>query len=106
MLAEFGDYKFRLGSVQDSYEDLVYGKKAKEIANVWTNESLAGCSECALKTYCGADPVRNYSTQGDMYGNRATSLLCCKNKSIIEYLISLIIERHDEVMPIFRSWLT
>jgi His-Xaa-Ser system radical SAM maturase HxsB len=106
MLAEFGDYKFRLGSVQDSYEDLVYGKKAKEIANVWTNESLAVCSECALKPYCGADPVRNYSTQGDMYGNRATSLLCCKNKSIIEYLISLIIERHDEVMPIFRSWLT
>lgn len=104
MLAEFNDYTFRLGSVNDRYEDLVFGKKAKEIANVWANEALAGCSDCALKQYCGADPVRNYSTQGDMYGNRATSLLCRKNKAIIEYLISLIIERHDEVMPIFRSW--
>lgn len=105
MLAEYNDYTFRLGSVNDKYEDLVFGKKAKEIANVWANEALAGCSDCALKQYCGADPVRNYSTQGDMYGNRATSLLCRKNKAIIEYLISLIIERHDEVMPIFRSWL-
>lgn len=105
MLAEFNDYTFHLGSVNDRYEDLVFGKKAKEIANVWANEALAGCSDCALKQYCGADPVRNYSTQGDMYGNRATSLLCRKNKTIIEYLISLIIERHDEVMPIFRSWL-
>lgn len=105
MLAEFDDYTFKLGSVNDRYEDLVFGKKAKEIANVWANEALAGCSDCALKQYCGADPVRNYSTQGDMYGNRATSLLCRKNKAIIEYLISLIIERHDEVMPIFRSWL-
>lgn len=105
MLAEFNDYTFKLGSVNDRYEDLVFGKKAKEIANVWANEALAGCSDCALKQYCGADPVRNYSTQGDMYGNRATSLLCRKNKAIIEYLISLIIERHDEVMPIFRSWL-
>lgn len=106
MLAEFKDYTFRLGSVNDKYEDLVFGKKAKEIANTWANEALAGCSDCALKQYCGADPVRNYSTQGDMYGNRATSLLCRKNKAIIEYLISLIIERHDEVMPIFRSWLS
>lgn len=105
MLAEFNDYTFKLGSVNDRYEDLVFGKKAKEIANVWANEALAGCSDCALKQYCGADPVRNYSTQGDMYGNRATSLLCKKNKAIIEYLISLIIERRDEVMPIFRSWL-
>ncbi len=105
MLAEFKDYTFKLGSVNDRYEDLVFGNKAKEIANVWANEALAGCSDCALKQYCGADPVRNYSTQGDMYGNRATSLLCKKNKAIIEYLISLIIERRDEVMPIFRSWL-
>lgn len=105
MLAEFNDYTFKLGNVFDKYEDLVFGKKAKEIANVWANEALAGCSDCALKQYCGADPVRNYSTQGDMYGNRASSLLCRKNKAIIEYLISLIIERHDEVMTIFRSWL-
>jgi His-Xaa-Ser system radical SAM maturase HxsB len=106
MLAEFNDYTFQLGSVRDRYEDIVFGEKAKTIANVWANEALAGCSDCALKTYCGADPVRNYSTQGDMYGNRATSLLCKKNKAIIEYLISLIIERHDEVMPIFREWLS
>lgn len=106
MLAEFDDYTFKLGSVSDSYEDIVFGKNAKRIANVWANEALAGCSDCALKSYCGADPVRNYSTQGDMYGHRPTSLLCKKNKSIIEYLISLIIEREDEVMPIFRKWLS
>lgn len=106
MLAEFKDYTFRLGSVNDKYEDIVFGKKAKRIANVWANEALAGCNDCALKTYCGADPVRNHSTQGDMYGHRPTSLLCKKNKAIIEYIISLIIERYDEVMPIFRKWLS
>ena len=106
MLAEFNDFTFRLGSVNDRYEDIVYGEKAKQIANVWANEALAGCSDCALKAYCGADPVRNYSTQGDMYGHRPTSLLCKKNKAIIEYIISLIIEREDEVMPIFRKWLS
>lgn len=106
MLAEFKDYTFQLGSVKDKYEDIVFGKKAKMIANIWANEALAGCNDCALKSFCGADPVRNYSTQGDMYGHRPTSLLCKKHKEIIKYIISLIIERENEVMPIFRKWLS
>jgi len=105
MLAEQGDFSFRLGSVNDCYTDIVHGEKAQQCAKVWANESLAGCSDCGIRIYCGADPVRNYSTQGDSYGYRPKSLLCKKNKAIIEYLISLIINRYDEVMPIFRNWL-
>lgn len=105
MLAEFQDYTFRLGNVNEPYESIVYGKVAKRAAKHWSNEALAGCSDCGVRAYCGADPVRNYSTQNDMYGYRPTSLLCKKNKTIIEYIISLIIERYDEVMPIFKSWL-
>lgn len=104
MLAEMGDNTFRLGSVDEPYEDIVYGRKVRTFAKVWANETLAGCSDCALKVYCGADPVRNHSTQGDMYGYRPTSLLCKKNKAIIEYIIELIITRGDEVLPIFKSW--
>ena len=105
MLAEFNDYTFQLGSVNDKYQDIVYGQKVKEIAKVWCNECLAGCSECGIRSYCGADPVRNYSTQKDAYGYRPSSLLCQKYKAIIEYLITLIIERESEVIPIFKSWL-
>ena len=105
MLAEIYDYTFRLGNVHDKYENIVYGKKVRKMAKVWANEALAGCADCALKQFCGADHVRHHSTQGDMYGFRPTSLVCKKNKAIIEYLISLIITRGKEVLPIFRSWL-
>lgn len=105
MLAEFKDYTFQLGSVNDDYQDIVYGAKVRDIANVWCNECLAGCADCGIRAYCGADPVRNYSTQKDAYGYRPGSLLCKKYKAIIEYLISLIIERENEVLPIFKRWL-
>jgi His-Xaa-Ser system radical SAM maturase HxsB len=105
MLAENGDYTFRLGKISDRYEDIVYGEKVRKMGKIWANEALAGCSDCPVKAYCGADPVRNHSTQGDMYGFRPSSFVCKKNKAIIEYLISLIIERGEEVLPIFRSWL-
>lgn len=104
MLAERGDYTFRLGSVWDEYQEIVYGPKVQRIAQLWANETLAGCSDCTWRTYCGADPVRNHSVQGDMYGHRPTSLLCYKYKAIIEYIVTLLIERRDEVLPIFKSW--
>lgn len=105
MLAEAGDDTFRIGSVKEPYENLIYGKKVQAWSRVWSNEALAGCSDCGVRAFCGADPVRNYSTQGDIYGYRPTSLLCKKNKAIIEYLLSLLVEREKEVMPIFKSWI-
>jgi His-Xaa-Ser system radical SAM maturase HxsB len=105
MLAEFQDYTFRLGNVNDKYEDIFYGKKAHEISKIWATECIAGCSDCAYHSYCGADPVRNYSTQGDMYGHRPTSVFCKKHKTIIDYIFTLLMERKDEVLPIFKSWI-
>ncbi len=105
MLAEAGDYSFRLGSVHDKYEDIFYGRKAQEIAQIWVVEALAGCSDCAFQSYCGADPVRNYSTQGDAYGYRPASWFCKKHVAIIEHIFSLLIDRREEVMPIFMDWI-
>jgi len=105
MLAEVNDYTFRLGHISDRYEDIFYGKKAQEISKTWTTESIAGCSDCAYRSYCGADPVRNYSTQGDMYGHRPTSMFCEKHKAIMDYLFTLLTERKEEVLPIFKSWI-
>lgn len=104
MLAEVRDFSFRLGKVTDRYEEVFCGAVAKKMGKVWANEVLAGCSSCPIKTYCGADPVRHHSTQGDMYGFRPTSMVCEKNKAIIEHLLSLIVERGREVLPIFRRW--
>ena len=105
MLAEYHDYTFRLGHVTDNYENLFYGDKAQQIALICGTEFIAGCADCSFQSYCGADPVRNHSTQNDMYGFRPTSSFCKKHKAIITYLFSLIQSEHDRVMPIFKQWI-
>lgn len=105
MLAEIGIDEFCLGSLSDEYEKIIYGEKAKRIAMVSSNECIAGCSDCVFKSYCGADPVRNFAMQNDIYGNRPSSLFCKKNKEIISYLIELILTKRESVLPIFRKWL-
>lgn len=104
MLAENGDFSFRLGHVSDNYSDIFLGKKSSEIAQVWANEALAGCADCAFNVYCGADPVRNFAVQGDIYGHRPTSSFCKKHKAIIRHIFSILIER-PEIIPIFKSWI-
>lgn len=104
MLAEKSDFTFQLGHVTDPYNKIFFNRKVGEIAQTWANETIAGCSDCAFQAYCGADPVRNYSTQHDMYGYRPSSLFCYKNKEIINHLFYLIHNR-PEVLTVFKSWI-
>ena len=104
MLAEEGDRTFRLGHVQrNSYSEIVHGEMAQKLSNCWANETLPGCSECAFQAYCGADPIRNHATQGDMVGFRPTNIFCIKNKEIIRYLFELFSSNSD-IEKIFLSW--
>lgn len=106
MLAENGDFTFRLGKLRaNTYNEIFYGDVHLTMSEVNSNESLAGCSECAFQTYCGADPVLNHATQGDIYGFRPTNIFCKKNKEIIRYLFELMLEDNDN-KRIFKSWIT
>lgn len=105
MLAENGDLTFRLGHVKDSYRSIFYGDKARFFSQFWSNESLAGCADCGLQPYCGADPVFHHAAQGDLEGYRPTSDFCIKNMEIIRHIFDLIDSDGKALMPIFTSWI-
>ncbi len=104
MLAEMKDFTFKLGHLDThSYEEIFYGDQAQKIVECGINESLVGCSDCAFQSYCGADPIHNHATQGDMLGYRPTSTFCNKNMEIIRYLIELM-DSDKRIAKIFESW--
>ena len=106
MMARFKNYTFKLGNVnQDSYQSMFNGELMHKITSSACTECLPGCSYCPYQQYCGADPVRNTSEQGDMIGVRSSNEMCKRTKSIIHYLIELL-EQHDpEINRIFWSWI-
>lgn len=105
MLAENNDYTFCLGNLdKDSYRDIFFNDNVSRISDFMVNESLAGCSECAFQSYCGADPVFHYATQGDMYGHRADSIFCRKNMEIIRHLLELM-DNDKQIEKVFHSWI-
>jgi His-Xaa-Ser system radical SAM maturase HxsB len=107
MLAKMGDRRFYLGNVhRDSYLDIFTSPVLRELIEVSCVETLPGCHSCALQTYCGADPVRNYAVQGNLAGHRPTSDFCLKHQAIIKFLLEIIEADDPEVMDVFWSWIT
>lgn len=105
MLAEMGQHVFRMGNViENDYSEIFFGETMQNIASASCNESLAGCSDCAYQPYCGADPVRHYSTQGDIFGNRPNSEYCKKHMWAIKHVFDLLLNADDDLERIFWAW--
>jgi radical SAM protein with 4Fe4S-binding SPASM domain len=107
MLASVADKTFRIGNVEsNTYQEIFNGEKLHGFIENSVAESLPDCATCAYLSYCGADPVRNYSEQGDIVGNRTISEICNKNKSIIKHLLALLHRNDKDINRIFWSWIT
>lgn len=105
MLAEMGDKSFRLGNVHcDGYERIFGGPVLRELVEASCVQSLPGCAECAYKLYCGADPIENHTTQGDIVGHRPTSDFCTRNMGIITHLLRLYHGGDPFIRDLFHAW--
>ena len=103
MLVEMGDNSLVLGSVYESYNNLISSHPLKTILQAGVAESLPGCSDCAYLPYCGANPVQNYSRYGDMIGHRTFSAFCQKQKFLYRYIFKLLEDSSNR--SVFYTWL-
>jgi His-Xaa-Ser system radical SAM maturase HxsB len=107
MLSRMGDKRFLMGNVfTDSYKDIFGGPVLREIVAKSIVEIMPGCASCVYRTYCGADPIRNYLETGDVMGRRPGSTFCKKNMAIFESLFRKLRDADDDVMDVFWSWVT
>jgi His-Xaa-Ser system radical SAM maturase HxsB len=106
MLASTGDYRFLMGNVHNnSYQELFNSEFMGSLIASACLESLPQCSECAFQSFCGADPVRNYSEQGDIIGHPSRSAICKRNRSVIHYLLGLIKRKDKRTDDVLWSWI-
>jgi len=104
MLAEMGDFSFRLGNViENSYEEIILSDKLLDILEDSYTKSVPMCSDCAFEPFCGSDPVYHHAIHKDVVGKKPESAFCKRNTAIFKHLIQLM--RNDEkVRQIFLDW--
>lgn len=106
MLARKGDMQFLMGHVNDSYKSLFNGDAIRRTVASSCVECLPQCCDCAFQMWCGADPVRNYATQGDLIAHQPTNEFCQKNMALMKYILGKIHNANDKVLDVIWSWIT
>ena len=106
MLARMGDRHFLMGNVfNDSYESIFGGALLRDIVSKSCVEIMPYCSSCVYRSYCGADPVRNYLESGGITGKRPNEF-CHKHKLIFDLLFKKLKRNDPDEVDVFWSWVS
>lgn len=102
MVGWLGDKIFKVGTVKNSYEELI-GDSASRIVCASSNlYSQPLCFRCAYRPYCGVCPVYNYESQGSIWGQMPANYRCATMLGIFDFLFSLLKDKKNA--DIFRDW--
>ncbi|WP_194714265.1 His-Xaa-Ser system radical SAM maturase HxsB [Noviherbaspirillum soli] len=103
MLAEMKDTKFKLGTVDDSFQTLFTNETFLEALDESFAYSAPMCNDCAFEPWCGSDPIFHWGQQQDMVGRKPESEFCQRNMHIYRGLIRRM-EADSFVRRLFTRW--
>ena len=104
MLANMGDDLFLLGTVDDSYNDLISAPTAHAVCTASCVETLPYCQNCVYVPYCSVCPVVTYGLEQDLISHNAQNYRCTIAKGILDYLFTIIYRGNPEEMRVLQRW--
>jgi His-Xaa-Ser system radical SAM maturase HxsB len=105
-VASMGDDMFRIGSVDDTYDELMGNAGTRALVMAGLNDGHPDCVSCVYKPWCGQQVEYNYKTQGSLHGHMRDSTWCKKHKSIFDYLMHKLESADERDLEMFRLWTT
>ena len=72
-VASMGDDMFRIGTVHDSYQQLMTNAATRALVMAGLNDGQPDCVSCVYKPWCGQQVEYNYKTQGSLHGHMRDS---------------------------------
>lgn len=103
MLAEMGDDCFKLGTVENSYDELVSNKNCNAVCISGIIESLPKCCDCVYQPYCGTCPVVNYALKKSIYNNEPNDYKCKIYGGILDIIFAALQDKDKK--KILSTWI-
>ena len=103
MLGEMGFDYFRMGTVDNSYQELMDSQVCKVTCQASVLETLPACCDCIYHPYCGVCPVVNMALDNNIYARQANDYKCKIYKGILDVLF-LYIQKDMDALKIFETW--
>ena len=104
MLANMGDDIFRIGSVDNTYRELMKSPVVHAVCTASCAEAIPMCNDCVYLPYCSVCPVVNYGIEGDLIQHDEKSYRCVIAKGILAHLFTVIQRNDSEEIKILQKW--
>jgi len=101
-----GGTTFALGNVSElAVEDLAAHPTVRAVASASLLDAQPMCADCWNKPYCGFSPVRNFISQGDLFGQRTKCFECKEHMAVSTMLFEKLAEESDaDTRAILERW--
>jgi len=94
--AAMGDPLFELGRAGElSIAEIVRHPTVRAIAAASLLDAQPMCGDCWNKPFCGFSPVRNFLSQGDLFGQRPRCLECKEHMAVSRRVFELLADADD-----------
>lgn len=104
MIGWMGNDFFKIGNVNDSYEDIINSPITRLCAYVSNLEVQPKCSRCPYMPWCGVCPVVNYETQDNVWGNNFNSYRCAIMTGLFETVV-LDFMQNKKYSKVLERWI-
>lgn len=89
-LAKMGDCSFKVGNVENNYNEITGSSVCKSVCVASCLESIPECSECVYSPYCGVCPVTIYGESHNLFFGKNKKFRCEIYKGIMKLLFKYI----------------
>ena len=104
MLAEMGNDAFKLGTIENSYDELLNSTVCKTACTASILETIPSCCDCAYSPYCGTCPVINLAFDNDIFARTPRNYRCKVYEGMITVLFEVLERNDSQEIEILESW--
>lgn len=105
MLAEMGNAAFQLGTISNTYNELINSSVCKTTCTSSILECLPACCDCPFSPYCGTCPVINLAYDGDVFAKTPRNYRCRVYEGMISVLFEILQRNNETELEILKSWI-
>ena len=105
MLHEMGSDAFMLGTVDNTYNELIDNPVCRAAAAASTLETIPGCCDCVYQPYCGTCPILNYAFDNNIFPHKPNDYKCGMYKGMLEVIFGILKKTDETELSILKSWI-
>lgn len=104
MFYEMGDSSFKLGTVDNNYEEIISSPVCKAVCEASLLECTTQCCDCVYQPFCGTCPILNLAFNHNIFA-QPNDYKCGVYGGMLDIIFGIIKRNDPNEISVLKSWI-